>query len=530
MRGLLAILLLASLAGGAQGQNTQLPLSRMVEHPYAARQYHVDVDAHTGVRPWLRSDLKDSVPPGARAILPLLDRWSATDQGHRFRGGPLLDANVVGSFGEAEMLKHRVGGGAWLDYVAHPRFSIQANAQVWNESFPDYLDTLVRATRVSLGEGFAFGSGPSYTHHAWSLLASYTPGKYFNITAGRGRNAFGDGYRSLMLSDNANDHPFLRITTTIWRIRYVNLFAALSDIRGSAGDPSRFARKYASMHYLSFNALRRFNISFFEAIVWESNDAGYPRGFDINYLNPVIFYRPTEFQIGSPDNALMGLGLSYNPGRSSRIYLQFVLDEFLIAEVRRGAGWFGNKQSLQIGMVSHDAFQVPGLMLRAEMNYVRPFMYTHSDTRQNYAHFGQPLAHPYGSNFVEALGQGEWRRGRWNLGALVSAAQLGTDSLYSYGNNIFRPESDRPPRDAEGRPENYGYYHGDHSPVTILHNELRAGLMVDPASGLMLEAAWTFRARMPTHGDALVSNFLRLGISCHFRGRSEVQEARYTLP
>ncbi|MBK9418874.1 MAG: hypothetical protein IPN62_16725 [Flavobacteriales bacterium] len=91
------------------------------------------------------------------------------------------------------------------------------------------------------------------------------------------------------------------------------------------------------------------NLGIFEAIVWSAGDSLYPRGFDVQYLNPVIFYRPVEFAIGSPDNALLGGALNVRAGRSTTLYLQVMLDEFLLEQVRSGNGWYANKQAVQGG-------------------------------------------------------------------------------------------------------------------------------------------------------------------------------------
>jgi hypothetical protein len=158
-------------------------------------------------------------------------------------------------------------------------------------------------------------------------------------------------------------------------------------------------------------------------------------------------------------------------------------------------------------------------------------MYTHSDTRQNYSHAGEPLAHPYGSNFWEALVQGEWRKDRWLVRELFSAALMGQDTSNapnsSYGSNIFLPENSRPLRDSV-RYENYGFYVGDPLAVTILHNDLSIGYLVAPRSGMMVEMGWTLRSRSPDAGGGL-TNFIRLGVSAYFRDRHAVQEPRYVL-
>jgi hypothetical protein len=98
----------------------------------------------------------------------------------------------------------------------------------------------------------------------------------------------------------------------------------------------------------------------------------------------------------------------------------------------------------------------------------------------------------------------------------------------SYGNNIFLPESARPLRDGV-RYENDDYFLGDVSDVWIVHNELSAGYLVAPRSGLMLELAWTLRARNPERGEATFDNYVRVGLAAYLRDRHAVQEPRYVL-
>ena len=46
-----------------------------------------------------------------------------------------------------------------------------------------------------------------------------------------------------------------------------------------------------------------------------------------------------------------------------------------------------------------DAFKIKNLDLQGELNYVRPFTYSHFDSVANYSHYNQPLAHPLGREF-----------------------------------------------------------------------------------------------------------------------------------
>ncbi|MBK9539963.1 MAG: hypothetical protein IPO12_14645 [Flavobacteriales bacterium] len=509
------------------------PLSRAMEAPHAAVMHRYKVDRHTAVRPYLRSDL--ATLPGSdsllsEGVLPFLDRWAGRDSS-RFRGGPLLDLNAGLSSGRTAHETYRLGAGFWAEAAPHRSLTLHVDGMAWSERFPEHLDSLVQATSVAPGEGYAYGSAPAYLHYDWNAHVNWTTSRFFNITVGRGKNFWGEGYRSLMLSDNAYSYPYLRIATTFWKVRYVNLYALMDDIRGADGVTSGFRKKATSMHYLSCNIHPRFNFGLFEAVVWQTNDPDRPRGFDFNYWNPVIFYRPLEFGLGSPDNAILGFALNVKAGHNSLFYGQLVLDEFLLREVRGGTGWFANKQGFQVGWVGYEVFQQRGLDVRAEFNYVRPFMYTHSDTRQNYAHFNQPLAHPYGSNFYEALAMVDWRKGRWSFREHVAVAVMGVDTgTFSWGSNIYRPENDRPTRDEEGRLENYNYYLADPVQATLFTNEVRAAYAISERGGLRLEAAYQFRSWVPELGRTLVQSWFRLGLVALLRDHNSDQQVRAVLP
>lgn len=515
----------------AQAQGGWLPLSREVERPYATAMEAYRSGVHTSIRPYRTADARsalgaDTLRP--TAALPILDRWAGANNGREFKWGPLVDATAGFEPQMKERFLYRGGAGLWTDWDAHPKLSFHLDARVWGERFASYLDTLVNATQVTPGEGYAYGDAPDHTHFDWNGHVSWDPGKYFNLTLGKGRNFFGEGYRSLFLSDEAYSYPYLRITTTAWHIKYVNLFTVMNDIRGAEGDIGDFRRKYASMHYLSWNVSQRVNIGVFEAIVWQQGDSLYPRGFDLNYINPILFYRPVEFNIGSPDNALLGAAINMKVGRHTLLYSQLMLDEFLLTAVREGKGWYANKQAVQLGVVARDAFKVPGLVVRGEWNFIRPFMYTHSDTRQNYAHMGQPLAHPFGANCNELVLRTELTRERWLYAANLSMAWMGSDSTDSYGNNIFRPETDRPNK-PDGSEVSYGYHVGQVRQVSLFHGQLRWGYLLDPSTGTRLEATFLLRSRTPSTVDQGTTAVFQLGLMCYFRDRHIEQETRYVL-
>ncbi|MFN9798541.1 MAG: gliding motility protein RemB, partial [Bacteroidota bacterium] len=138
---------------------------------------------------------------------------------------------------------------------------------------------------------------------------------------------WGDGRRSLILSDVASPYPYFRVDTRIWKIKYTNLWTRLSDIHGGRTFSERRG-KYTAMHALSWNVTRDFNLTFFEMVIWQDSDSMSTRNLDLHYLNPVLFFRPVEYAQGSADNVILCLGFSIKARTKLQVYGKIVLDEF----------------------------------------------------------------------------------------------------------------------------------------------------------------------------------------------------------
>lgn len=514
-------------------QSGNLPMSNELHDRLAPSLHALGSSAHTSIKPYRYRDVKGLDSLGS--VLPILDRWA-----HRSdtvirgftesRGEPLLDAQFGMDLGEDDPITYHAGAGFWAELDAGPKWSFHVDGQAWITELPTFLDSFTVATQNIPGQGYANKSGTGYQHYDVNAYVNFSPSKFFDLSLGRGKNFFGEGRRSLFLSDHAYSYPYLRISTNVWKVRYVNLFTMMSDIRGADGSVTDFTKKYASMHYLSWNATDRVNFSIFEAIIWQSNDNEYERGFDVNYLNPVIFYRPVEFGLGSPDNALLGFAFNVKIGKKGLAYSQLMFDEFLLSEIRKGEGWFANKQALQLGLLFHDAVGVGGFDVRTELNYVRPFMYTHSDTRQNYAHHGLALAHPYGSNFWEWTNEFTYRSKRLTIKNTFSISEMGQDTgIYSWGNNIFREENDRVREEANGPYINRGFYLLDPVKNTLIQNEIKGSWALAPASGIRLEASYMLRSITREVGEDSFSNWFRIGLVSYFRQSDPFSIERYRL-
>jgi len=297
--------------------------------------------------------------------------------------------------------------------------------------------------------------------------------KYIDIQFGYDKNFIGDGYRSLFLSDDANSYLFLKLNTRIWKFNYQNLFMELMPPFIKTGD-YLLVRKYAAMHHLSMNVTKWLNIGLFESIMF-----GRSQYFDFEYLNPIIFLRYVEGNVGSPDKAHVGFDFKANAAHHFQFYGQFLLDEFLLKEITKNDGYWANKYAYQVGVKYVDAFTIKNLDLQFESNRVRPFTYSHYDSATNYTHYNQFLAHPLGANFQEFIGIAKYQPApKWYINVRGIYYYKGLDSAgIDFGGNPFELYTNRT--------SNYGYFVGGGRKVKCLNAtfqvsyELKENLFID---------------------------------------------------
>ena len=316
---------------------------------------------------------------------------------------------------------------------------------------------------------------------------SYTPSKFFNIQFGNSKNFIGDGYRSLLLSDNASPYPFFKLSTSFWKIKYTNTFMSLRDVRPEVTADGSFKTKYMVNHYLSINATKRLNIGLFENVIWDDEN---DRGVDLNYLNPIIFYRAIEFSTGSRGgNALIGLSAKYKFSDYFNAYAQVIIDEFSTDAITGRTKSYKNKQGVQLGFKYYDAFNIKNLQLQVEFNQVRPYVYSNNEVQLNYGHNNQSMAHLWGASFREIIGIARYERERWYGTAKFIYGKRGFEPVgvddIDYGASIYSND--------EKRPSDNGIKIGAGNPATTVFGDLELGYLLNPATNLKLYASIIYR-------------------------------------
>jgi hypothetical protein len=234
----------------------------------------------------------------------------------------------------------------------------------------------------------------------------------------------------------------------VWKFQYQNIFAELHMTNRPNDKNSLNVKKYMATHHLSMNVTPNLNFGIFETIIMNRSSH-----FELQYLNPIIFYRSVEHGLGSPDNVLLGGNFKWNVAKRLSFYGEGILDEFFFKELFvKNQGWWANKYGAQIGVKYFNALNIDHLDVQLEYNKVRPFTYSYYDTQRNYTHAFQNLAHPLGANFIELMARVRYQP-TWKLvfdGRLMYA-NVGENSATENFGNIPLVSNDTKKRE-------YGYF------------------------------------------------------------------------
>jgi len=503
--------------------NMNIPFTHVSYAAFEAEMNIVGSNNHTGYKPYLYSDVKryfDMKAEHEKLFRKTSSWWGRKiwnenlaqfqGQDYWFTLNPMLDVRVGKSdpsdfsytYQNTRALQVQGGLGDNLTFTT-TIYESQGR-------FADYYNAYAASIAPSGGNPAiipGIGIAKDFKTDAFDFPSaeanlSYSPSRYFNLQLGYGRNFIGDGYRSLILGDAASPYPYVKLHSTFWKIRYTNTYMWLKDVRDEVTVDRTYATKFMANHYLSLNVTNRLNLGFFESVIWaNTND----RGFDINFVNPIIFYRSVEFaSSGRSGNAALGLTFKYKWKNNLHFYGQFFLDEFSLGAIKDGNQSWLNKYGYQLGATYTNAFTVPGLTLQVEYNHVRPYVYSHSDPLTNYGHNNQSMGHPWGGNFRELLAIARYRKGRYYADAKLTYGVRGldfntADDSFNYGGDIYRNYN-------EDRPYDTGVKIGQGNKTTLVIADLQAGYLVNPTTNLRAFASLIVRNANPEMETPVMQN------------------------
>ena len=267
----------------------------------------------------------------------------------------------------------------------------------------------------------------------------YKPNSIFTFSAGVDKLFIGEGDRSLFFGNQGVASPFASMVAKFWKMEYHFIQQIWREKMADHYDP-----KGNATHYISYKPTKNWSIGVFENVVYQMKDTLYNRGFEVEYLNPLIFYRPQEYNMGSADNVLLGLNISFTH-RNTMYYGQFLIDDFLLSAITKQTKWWSNKFGIQVGLKGwKDIDSTTKLFYRSEFNLVRPYTYSQKNSGGVMGNQGLPIAHPLGSNFVEFYQEVSFHRKKWSFEIWGQAFLKGDDwfstgNTPSFGGDIYKP-------------------------------------------------------------------------------------------
>jgi len=468
---------------------------------FSEKYYHtLQNDFHTSVKPYLLQNL-DSIITNMEGSW-LKRKWNneyflqVENEDYSLIVNPIINIEIGKeiNLGNTTWTNTR---GIMADGKLGKRFSFYSSFLENQSVFPRYITNNIfsKSSWIVPGQGESHWTTDSVFDYAIaSGHFTYQISKYSKMQFGTGKNFIGDGYRSLILSDNAFNYPYLKIQTTAGILQYTNLYMEHLDLISNPSEEFTYDKKYMTLHHLSANVTERLNIGIFESVIWENNRTPEISGFDIAYLNPIIFLRPVEFSLNSSDNVLMGMNYKFKISNNSQLYGQFVLDEFSPPDLN-GDGFWGNKYSYQLGGKYFDVFGVKNLVAQLENNFARPYTYSHFNASQNYGHYYQSLSHPLGSNFNETIFFADYKYKKWEAHLQMMKAIYGgkiKNDLTSYGNDIFISNSERP--------SDYGIEMYQGNKTDIFYNKLTISYLFNPRTNLKIQGGYVYRMLEDDYG------------------------------
>lgn len=519
-----SIALILVTAGIARSQSVYQPYSYEFYQKFNADAYSTKTRVHTSLKPFFVDSLLmrsyDSImnygsnPANKNILYRKLFNEHQIDikgQNSTFYADLLPDFNIGRNFSEKR--------NTWLSSIGlqiggtvSDKFYYNVSGYLNRAAVPDYISTYIRQVGIVPGMAYAgtFNNNPNA--YAWdyiTAIASYTPVKFLNITAGRDKTFIGDGYRSLLLSDYASPYPFFKLTANLGNVKYMAMWSYFTDPAGTS-DKMIDRNKWGVFHYLDWNVSNRLSIGFYDSVIWgDVDDNGRKHGFDFSYINPVIFLRPVEAANGSPDNALIGLTTKYKLTDGITAYGQFALDEFQSENFFSNPTYVNNKFGYQLGVRGANLFSIKNLNYLLEANTVRPYTYSERATILNYSANSEPLAHPWGANFREVVAllnysykrfdfMGEFDYGHYGL-------DIGTDN---YGKDIFQSYRD-PVHDN-------GNYIAQGITTNMVYLQGKIGYVLNPKYNLRLELGGIYRTEKNSVFNEKTS-MLTFGLRSSFR-------------
>lgn len=288
------------------------------------------------------------------------------------------------------------------------------------------------------------GDMPSYDYAFGYLKYSTSPKNKMNISVQIGREPITIGYgynEKLVLSYHHTNIDFLKFN---FQYGIVNFYSMSGSTVGEYHlDRSLNYTKYITTNRLKLYFKNLFEIGIGESIIYSD------RGYDLAYLNPMLFYKFAEMSLQDRDNGTLWLDFQTDLLNNFEIQGTFFLDENILFELN-DLTRYSNKTAYQLGFFWYSPLSINDLSLIFEFTRIRPYVYSHTNYKNSYSSFGQILGHSIGPNAEQiylklAYNLSEWVRFNFEYKHIRSGENIVDENgniIKNYGGDFSVPFRD----------------------------------------------------------------------------------------
>lgn len=281
----------------------------------------------------------------------------------------------------------------------------------------------------SIDEALARSS--EYTGKKWRGFAGEIEQAYAvwhaprtSIFVGRFAEFWGD-QQSLFLSARQGLDGFA------YRFRWGRLtlsyrFASLNGENPDTDTVTEFSNRFFAGHRLDIDLGRSVRLGLMETVIY----GGPGRQFDWAYLNPILFYHGSQLNEDVNDNTIIGFDLTCRPLPRTRLFAQFLLDDFQIDNEARG----DQEPTEAALLVKADAFAIaPHVDLQASYTRVTNWTFNQIDPRNRYTHNDQLLGAAEGNDYdLSRLAVSRWLGEGLQSSLIVSYRRAGEGRVAAF--------------------------------------------------------------------------------------------------
>jgi len=270
--------------------------------------------------------------------------------------------------------------GVWVRGSFNEKVFFSTTVMENTSKFPFFKEEYVKKKEVIPGKASykQVADGELYDYGFASGYFMYIITKNIFIQGGQDKLFIGNGSSSLVLSENSNNYPFVRLGLDIKNIQYNVIYAKMYDLNLNEPFESRFHQKYANIYSLSYKFEKKLNISIFESILYYSNSV-----YNIKDGIPLIGYHILENQINKYFYLVGGNIVFKNKKNNKLYYMQYVTN----------GKW---NKGIQVGVKSFNTFNINNLNINLETVAKSNNLY---GKNQEYMNYNQYLGYPDSANY-----------------------------------------------------------------------------------------------------------------------------------